>query len=130
MTDKTTEELLKDAEEYVAFEKNKKKLGQLHETDGWYYQPSQESYLIAELAAKLKDRAEAFDRQEDILDDLQDWLGEDEIKIEILQVQYEHLTDKELDKHEWKAQHKEWHKQADSFEGLQLTPPKKENNNA
>jgi len=124
MTGRTTEELLKDADEVAGTWELPQHYDAVDSLR--MEQINVLVQLIAELAAKLKEREESVTILHDREDELQDWLGEYEIKLGLLQIQYEHLTDKELDKHEWKAQHKEWHKQADSVEGLQLTPPKKE----
>lgn len=56
----------------------------------------------------------------DRIDELAEWWIEEHAKIGILQIQYEHLTGKELDDREWEALHAEWKAQIESFEGLQL----------
>lgn len=110
---RATEEALKDADEIVA-------------SPDYHGCAPIFATLIAELAAKLREREELILILHDRGDELQDWWAEERYKLDILQIQYEHLTGKELDKHEWKALHEEWKAQIESFEGLELTPPKKE----
>ena len=69
-----------------------------------------------ELSAKLRESEELILILHDRTDELQDWWTDEQCKLSILEIQYEHLSGRELGIHEWKDLHEEWKAQIESTE--------------